>query len=256
MFKYLWLFLLISCASSLSENVPRTGLINWDEPISEKLFNRSIKKDFFKLANHFETQSNRVYCGPTSATIVLNALRDGKNHELPIDSTVLLQEEQQYLPKDFNASYPKYTQRNVFELKNSKVKTKLEVLGKPTQQGKKDFGFQIRQYADFLQAHGLSVELNIVDKKANLETLKNKIIQNLSEPNNYVIINYKRTGLGQKGGGHISPLGAYDPKSDRFLIMDVYTNNYTWVWVTSGDLFKAMQTFDTLENRGFVLVSE
>jgi len=35
------------------------------------------------------------------------------------------------------------------------------------------------------------------------------------------IVNYKRSAIGQKGGGHISPLGAYDEISDSFLVLDV-----------------------------------
>jgi len=34
-------------------------------------------------------------------------------------------------------------------------------------------------------------------------------------------VNYKRSAIGQKGGGHISPLGAYDEISDSFLVLDV-----------------------------------
>ena len=57
-------------------------------------------------------------------------------------------------------------------------------------------------------------------------------------------------------GGHISPLGAYDEMSDSFLIMDVDPNIAPWVWVESDDLIGAMRTFDTVENRGYVLVAQ
>lgn len=61
---------------------------------------------------------------------------------------------------------------------------------------------------------------------------------------------------GQKGGGHISPIGAYDQQSDSFLIMDVNPNKAPWVWVKSRDLISAMRTFDTVENRGYLLISK
>ena len=35
------------------------------------------KVDFPALANQFEAQSNAAFCGPTTAAIVLNALRNG-----------------------------------------------------------------------------------------------------------------------------------------------------------------------------------
>ena len=37
---------------------------------------------------------------------------------------------------------------------------------------------------------------------------------------------------------------------------DVNPNRAPWVWVRSDDLIAAMRTFDTVENRGYLLVSE
>jgi hypothetical protein len=51
--------------------------------------------------------------------------------------------------------------------------------------------------------------------------------------------------MGQETGGHISPLAAYDSKSDRFLILDVARYKYPPVWVSASDLFVAMNTTDT-----------
>lgn len=245
------------CASLNQPQTQIQGLIYWDEPASEEIFNRSIKKDFFKLSNYFETQSNRLYCGPTTATIVLNALRARKAKEIPVDPTVLMSSEKKFLPKGFNPSYPQYTQRNVFTpvAKKKGLKSKAQVLGQPVD-GKKDFGFQLRQYAEFLKAHDLQVEFYVIDEKSDRKSLKQKIIENLGRRDDYVLINYKRSALGQEGGGHFSPLGAYDKKTDRFLIMDVKADKYTWVWATSEQVFKAMGTFDTTENRGLLLVSE
>ena len=38
--------------------------------------------------------------------------------------------------------------------------------------------------------------------------------------------------------------------------MDVNPNRAPWVWVRSADLIRAMRTFDTVENRGYLLISE
>jgi hypothetical protein len=40
-----------------------------------RLARSTAKVDFFRLANQFEGQQSLGYCGPTSVTIVLNALR-------------------------------------------------------------------------------------------------------------------------------------------------------------------------------------
>lgn len=67
------------------------------------------------LANNFESQKNRLLCGPTSAVIVLNTLR-GRDFAStnPQDKTCFPDEAYQYLSKDFNPLYPRYTQNNFF----------------------------------------------------------------------------------------------------------------------------------------------
>ena len=98
--------------------------------------------------------------------------------------------------------------------------------------------------------------VRVVDRKADGEAIRREIARNLATGDDYVLVNYARKALGQQGGGHISPLGAYDETSDSFLIMDVNPNRAPWVWVGAGDLIRAMRTFDTVENRGYLLISE
>ena len=50
------------------------------------------------------------------------------------------------------------------------------------------------------------------------------------------------------------PLGAYDAASDSFLVLDVNPAAAGWVWMPTTALIGAMRTFDTVENRGYVLV--
>ena len=102
----------------------------------------------------------------------------------------------------------------------------------------------------------LAVTVRVVDGKADAEAIRREIARNLASPDDYVLVNYTRKALGQTGGGHISPLGAYDEASDSFLVMDVNPNRAPWVWVESADLIRAMRTFDTVENRGYLLISE
>jgi hypothetical protein len=51
-----------------------------------------------------------------------------------------------------------------------------------------------------------------------------------------------------------SPLGAYDAQSDSFLVLDVNPSTAGWVWMPTSILVKGMRTFDTVENRGYVLI--
>jgi hypothetical protein len=75
----------------------------------------------------------------------------------------------------------------------------------------------------------------------------------LTQPDHYVVVNYRREAVGQSGGGHISPLGAYDAASDSFLVLDVNPAAAGWVWMPTATLVRGMRSFDTVENRGYVI---
>ena len=233
------------------------ALVDWESGESaERLSRSSHKTDFFPLSNHFISQDNKIFCGPVSSAIVLNALRLGKRDGLPRDRGSIAEDEMAWLWPGADPFFGKYTPYNVL---NDRTKTKLEVLGRPILidgVSKSDFGLQLRQLAQVLRAHGLKAVTRVVDGSADSTAIRREIAANLATGDDYVLVNYKRRLLGQEGGGHISPLGAYDERSDSFLIMDVNPNRAPWVWVEADDLIAAMRTFDTVENRGYLLVSE
>lgn len=170
---------------------------------------------------------------------------------------MLTKKEKKYLPKGYNPAPERYTQKYILEINSNRHKKKIEILGKPLKEFKKsDYGFQIRQYEKFLQAHKLKTKLTIVTNKTSKKEVREEFIETLKKSNTFIIINYKRKTIGQKGGGHISPVVAYDKKTDSFLIMDVNSSKYPWVWVKIKQIIKAMNTFDTVENRGYIIVSE
>jgi hypothetical protein len=218
-----------------------------------RLSRSSAKVDFPALANQFEPQSNAAFCGPTSAAIVLNALH-GQSADLPRDRSRLHAEDLQYVPSSFDPSIPRFTQDNVI-IKGQK--TRAQVLGEPlTINGKQiqDFGYQVRQLDEMLRANGATTLLTIVDDNKAEPDIRNDLVETLKRRGNYVIVAYKRDAVGQRGGGHISPLGAYDAESDSFLVLDVNPGSAGWVWMPTATLVKGMRTFDTIENRGYILV--
>ena len=242
-----------------AEGVDRRAatLVEWASAESGTRLSRSSHKtDFFPLSNHFISQDNAIFCGPVSSAIVLNALRLGKRDGLPRDRGSIAEDEMDWLPPGADPFYGKYTPGNVL---NERTKTRLEVLGKPMLIGgeaKSDFGLQLRQLAQVLRSHGLRVAARVVDGDGDPAAIRRELAANLARPEDYVLVNYSRRALGQEGGGHISPLGAYDTSSDSFLVMDVNPNRAPWVWVGADALIAAMGTFDTVENRGYLLVSE
>ncbi|MCF7969823.1 MAG: phytochelatin synthase family protein [Methylococcaceae bacterium] len=75
------------------------AIVNWGtEEGIKRLEASQYKVDFFKLANHFESQNNKLFCGPASATIVLNALRVRNSAiQLPEDKSLLNDSDQQFI---------------------------------------------------------------------------------------------------------------------------------------------------------------
>ena len=126
----------------------------------------------------------------------------------------------------------------------------MEVNGKTV----RDVGFQLRQLDALLRAHGLATRLVIVDEARADAEIADELRRNLERSGDYVIVNYTRRAVGQPGGGHISPLGAYDAESDSFLVLDVNPAAAGWVWMPTATLVKGMRTFDTVENRGYIVV--
>lgn len=243
--------------SEKKRDMSSPALIEWDSEESVKRLSRSSHKvDFFPLSNHFVSQENKIFCGLASSAMVLNALRLGQKNNLPKDESSIEKNERAWLPRGFSPFFGKYTASNVL---NNQTKRRIEVLGKPIKikgKLKKDYGLQLHQLAKVLQVHHLSVVVRIVDEAVKDQIIRQEIIKNLMTKNDFILVNYNRKSLGQKGGGHISPLGAYDQQSDSFLIMDVNPNRAPWVWVKSRNLIAAMRTFDTVENRGYLLISE
>ena len=247
---------LVPQALAQDEAAPKLvpGLVAFasDEGIA-RLSRAVAKVDFAALANQFEAQSNAAFCGPTTAAIVLNTVRV-PSADLPRDRSRLRAEDLQYLPNGFDPTVPRYTQDNVI---TKGKKTRSQVLGEPiTLNGKQiqDFGYQLRQLDELLRAHDLVTRLVVVDDRKSEEDIRGELVQNLKQVGDYVVVTYRREAVGQRGGGHISPLGAYDAVSDSFLVLDVNPASAGWVWIPTPTLIKGMRTFDTVENRGYILV--
>ena len=271
--KILFLFVSIICfgcaskttvAQSTQEQKPVLVEFSSSEGM-KRLRESEYSADFFLLANFFESQDNGIVCGPTTAAIVLNALNSRslreKTYTVSRDTSSINQAERKFIPSDFDPFLNSYTQNNVFDASyvskdaNKAIKSRSHVYGKSSD-NKPDFGFQIRQFDALLKAHGLKSQLRVVTDDIDEENVRNEIINNLATTGDVVVVNYKRSVMGQAGGGHISPLGAYHKASDSVLILDVNPAKADWVWVKVSDLVAAMRTKDTVENRGYLLVSK
>jgi hypothetical protein len=207
------------------------GLINLDSAQGEKLLLESeARQPYLPLSIHFVTQQTQSYCAVASMVMVLNALG------VPAPTTP------QYAP------YHIFTQDNVLNERTERILPRAVLARR---------GTTLDQLGAMLESLGLEAKVRHASD-AGLAAFRAQAVDYLSRPNHYVVVNYLRHELGQERGGHVSPLAAYDAKSDRFLILDVARYKYPPVWVKSAELFAAMNTPDAdngNRSRGYVLIT-
>ena len=116
-------------------------------------------------------------------------------------------------------------------------------------------GMTLDELAQYLRLRGLRVQV-VHAAASSLDAFREAARAALSDSQEMLVVNYDRRQLGQEGGGHISPLGAYNGDVDRLLVMDVAAHRYPFTWVTVRELWAAMDTIDTDsgQTRGYLRV--
>ena len=189
---------------------------------AEILKTSQYKHDYDQLSKHFVPQERMAFCGVATSSIVANALSLFKSEQI--------------------------NQDNLFDrLGGGNTKSKFAVTFS---------GMTLDELGSILESLGTDVSVYHA-----ADTTLSEFVQmakdNLLDNSDFLVVNYAREVLGQNDIGHISPIGAYDEETDRFLILDVAAHNYPPTWVRSKDLWDAMNTVDVLvdKTRGFALVS-
>lgn len=203
--------------------------------------------DYFLLSSGgFDAQINQAYCAVASVAALLNSLkyakrfRDGNTwtFDLPIDEV--------YDP------YPYATQMDIL-LGDCVETTVVGHVGSDSNVVygifKPPFGLNLEQTANLIKCHTSSSDWDVTFQRVDpsnlsLSKMRYDIKAALIDPDARVMINFDRKGLNQVGGGHFSPVGAYHPPTDSFLIMDVAKYKYPPVWASAETLFDAMATVD------------
>lgn len=177
--------------------------------------------DFPRLSRAFMPQARRTYSGVASAVTVLNALRDS---ESPI------------------------TQSSFFIDPVRQIRSPLRVSFR---------GMTFVHLRDALRTHGVDAEAYYASD-LDIDSFRSTARVNLATAGDFLIVNYSRTSLLQKGGAHIAPVAAYHAPTDRILVLDAEVAHYPPVWVTVESIWNAMKEVDdeAPRGRGFVVVRE
>ena len=218
-------------ASTWAQTLPLPpALIRLDsEAGAQLLIDSQARRAYWPLSVHFLTQKNQAYCGVASVVMVLNAL--GVNAP----------------PAAGYEPFATFTQDNVLNERTEAILPQKTLVRQ---------GMTLTELGRILASYGVAVSVSHADEEG-LARFRSEASRQLSVPGGYVLANYLRRAIGQESGGHISPLAAYDAKSDRFLILDVSRYKYPPVWVSASELYAAMNTVDSDNSnrrRGYVLV--
>jgi len=204
-------------------------LIELDSSLGEQwLIDSRAREDYVPLSIQFETQQNQAFCGVASMVMVLNAL----GIEAP--------DAPEYGRKRF-------TQENIFNRKTDGVITQ-ETIARQ--------GMTLEELGAFLARYPVNTQV-YHGGDVSLREFRQLMVENLQQPDDFVLVNYLRKSIEQERGGHISPVAAYHRQSDRFLILDVARYKYPPIWVSAEDLWNSTRTVDSVsgKTRGLVLVT-
>lgn len=178
---------------------------------------RTLRADHAPLSQWLETQATLAYCGVASSVVALNSLA---------------------IPAPAAAGYGPYrfwTQSNLFTAPAGLRFVQPQRVARQ--------GMTLEQLQGLLTAQGVLAE-RFHGAGLSLAQFRALLRRSLADPRDRLLVNYHRSSLGQAGGGHISPLAAYDPGSDRALILDVARYRYPSVWVSTEALWRAIRTID------------
>ena len=187
------------------------------------------RADYGPLAQAFLTQANLAYCGVASSVMVLNSL------EVPAPQV------------PGYGSYRFWTQENLWSGLETATVVRAEQV--------KRQGMTLSELAGLLGGHGLVVE-QLHGDQLELVGFRQRLQRSLQNASDRLLVNYDRRSLGQDGGGHISPVAAYNADNDQVLILDVARYRYPSMWVPLRDLWQAIRTIDPSSglSRGLLLI--
>lgn len=221
---FLCVFLLLSSIAFADPTVV------WDSSEGmQRLQSCEVKENLWKLMRFYESQTRPAYCSVASSVIALNAL------SVPPP------------PSKFLGRYRMFTQEEFFSE---------EVAAVIDPELVKERGMALDELASVLSIFPICLS-KFEAQSLSLEEIRASIITALQNSNQCVLALYQRRELGQEGGGHWSPVAAYDAASDSFLILDVARYKYPPVWIDATPFIQAMQTSNIYgRSRGYLILAK
>lgn len=233
-------------------------IVAWDTPVGrDRLIRSEYKNDYFQLAHNFQPQANPLYCGIASSVIVLNSMRLATNG-VPSQKAIEVK-----VPEALGGGrldYPSYSQLTLLGEKTDPVKSRtvIELKNQNDPKAKLNPGLTLQDLRGVLEAYDTRVQLYHADRRPGEGTddFRSALKKALSDSTHFVIVNFHGKTMGAPSDGHISPVAAYDEKSDSVLLLDVAGYLNPWYWAPVEHLYRAMHTIDGDKYRGYIVVSD
>ncbi|MEA3130529.1 MAG: glutathione-S-conjugate glycine hydrolase [Paraburkholderia sp.] len=205
------------------------NLIALTQPAGQKrLITTPHNQSYWPLSEYFETQRNEAYCSVATSVMALNALG------------IRRPESTQY------PDFPYFSQQDFFRNIDPQVANAARVSKE---------GMTLDQLSTALGAFPVEVrKFHAAD--LTLAQFRDLIRDTTGHSDRFALLNFRRVEIGEAGGGHWSPLAAYDAASDSALLLDVARYKYPAVWVPLTQLYAAAQAVDNVSglSRGIVVV--
>lgn len=196
----------------------------------QRLVSTPDNQSYWPLSQYFETQRNEAYCSVATSVMALNALG--------------IKRPESTLYPDF----PYFSQEDFFRSVDPQVASAARVSHE---------GMTLDQLADVLSQFPVDVK-KFPSSELTLAQFRDLVRDTTRRPDRFVLLNFRRSEIGEEGGGHWSPLAAFDARSDSALLLDVARYKYPAVWVPITQLYAASQAVDSVSHlsRGVLIVGK
>ncbi|REE21859.1 phytochelatin synthase [Paraburkholderia sp. BL27I4N3] len=207
------------------------NLVALAQPAGQKrLTSSNSNQSYWPLSQYFETQRNQAYCSVATSVMALNALgiRRPQSTQYP--------------------DFPFFSQDDFFHGIDPQVANAAKVSQE---------GMTLDQLSTALNSFPVEVrKYHAAD--LSLGQFRDLVRATTGHSDRFVLLNFRRVEIGEAGGGHWSPLAAYDSASDSALLLDVARYKYPAVWVPIAQLYAGALAVDSVSglSRGIVIIGK
>lgn len=207
------------------------NLVALAQPAGQKrLTSSTSNQSYWPLSQYFETQRNEAFCSVATSVMALNALgiRRPQSTQYP--------------------DFPFFSQEDFFHGIDPQVANAARVSQE---------GMTLDQLSTALNAFPVDVrKYHAAD--LSLGQFRDLVRATTGHSDRFVLLNFRRVEIGETGGGHWSPLAAYDSASDSALLLDVARYKYPAVWVPLAQLYAGALAVDSVSglSRGIVIIGK